>query len=250
MGQDPRPADTGESMASILGALTTQMPALMQAYNQQVLPTAQATANAAQAINPIEQKLSADNALAGANSDLAVLQGPGGQLATTAQGIDKSLNPEYYSTRAALGKSATDLLGGLDPNSLSGSERSEVERALNQQNSQNGTLNSGSNIQTVKNAATYGSALDAKKQAVGAAIASVGQNLSGMKSSIDPYGNKSVVQPTSFVNNATGNVMSSGNNLLSSATQANQQYNQINADRRDTLDRAAQFVGAMPSVSG
>jgi hypothetical protein len=195
-------ASTGEQ----LGALVKFLPQLSQAYNQQILPTEQANLAAQQQIAPGQQALDASlygtygpqiaktssdiaaaNAMRGAQSDAAVLAGPGQDVARAGLAAQQIADPEYYATRALAGQKTNDLLNSININGLSGSERAEVERSLNQQAQQGGSPDISSGIKTVQNAATFGNALQNKRNALGQAIGQATNFLPAAKSGVDVF---------------------------------------------------------------
>jgi hypothetical protein len=115
---DPPAPTVNESTASSMQALVNAMPQYFQNLNPQLTPYAQAQAGAAQAVSPQLAQLQADiyqqtgpqlaatsqqidqsNKLAGAQGDLATIQGPGGQSALALQDVSKQLDPEFYNVR-------------------------------------------------------------------------------------------------------------------------------------------------------
>lgn len=232
MGGDPPAPSTQESMASILQAYQQNLPGLIKATVPGMTDIAQGNVAAAQATGDPYAQLQQH-----------LLQTYGPALAATEKNIDQSVNPEYYQTRSTISKGIQDLVGGMDPNKLSGSESAEVERGLNRLNPNQ--VNSP--IKTVQNAATFGSALANKRaqfeQALGLATGALG-----------PMTNQSVGQmaQTNFLGANQGAGQSGlqfGQGALNNATSLRQQQNDINAQRRDPLDRATQVLGSLPNIS-
>jgi len=122
-----------------------------------------------------------------AQNDLNVLNGPGRDLAAAASDISHQVDPEYYNTRAAAGSKLAELLGSINLNGLSGGERAEVERAINQRDMGTGNLgNTDSAINTTQNAMNFGSALQGKRDALGNALAQATAFLPAANSRFDP----------------------------------------------------------------
>lgn len=281
-GGDPPAPSTQESMDSILKAYTANLPQLMKVTGQNILPYEQSVVDANKALAPQQNQLSYDmlsqygpqftelgnklNGIAGmgqAQNDLAVLQGPGKELAAAQLAAQKLADPEFYKTRE-LGLGAMEKLFGAlpDPNGgLSGAEREEVTRSLARDNSARGNENPSAST-TVENAMRFGAAGEARKKAnedrIANAVGAATQFMPASKSGIDVLntttGRPTISNPgqTQFmgVGKDTGAATQNlGGQLFGATSTANQQSNQINANRRDSLDRFSQVMGSMPSVS-
>lgn len=166
-------------MFSNLAASATSMlaPYLGQSIDQLIKPQALAELDTAQAVSPayaqLMQELYAQygpqlNAL---GSQIAE-QNAAAELATNrrlldAGGMDmlKTLDPEYFNTRATTSSRLGDLLSSIDlSGKLSGGEIAAIERSLAQSNMRGGTT-APSNLSTVANAMQFGNAAYARKQA-------------------------------------------------------------------------------------
>jgi len=202
MGQQYRPPDVSHSTADQLQALIQYLPGLSKVFNEQLLPTEQANLATQQAIAPGQQaldtqlygtygpqiaKISSDIAAQQTTRDASTLAGPGQDLARAAVSAQQIADPEYYRTRALLGQKTNDLLNSIDVNGLSGSERAEVERRLNQEAQQGGSPDISSGIKTAQNAVTFGSALQSKRNALGQAIGEATNFLPTAKSGVDVF---------------------------------------------------------------
>lgn len=133
----------------------------------------------------VGQDINRVNALGQAGTDLAVLQGPGRQLATTAKEISQTVDPEYYKTRETASNRLGDLMNSIDLNRLSGSERAEVERSLNTSLTATGNLGLDNATNAVQNAMQFGSALQTKRDALGRAIQTATNFLPAANSKFD-----------------------------------------------------------------
>lgn len=265
-GNDPKAPSTNESTAAMLQAYTQYFPGLIAATNQQLAPTAQAQLGAQQATGDASQKLALDlyskygpqfsqignqidsqNKLASSNSDLAVLQGPGAQLAQTAQDIRAKVNPEEVAAQKAIQGQIGSLVSGLDPTKLSGSESAQVERSLGRDNAKGGALAGG--INTVGNAMSFGNALGAKQSNISSILNNSAGALGASSNRFDPIatalGRPSTEAGTSQftgVNPTAGDqAFNLGQGFLGNISQTNQQQNQINSERRNGLDRLTDF---------
>lgn len=269
-GGDPPPSAEGESTDEMMQAWIRNLPAMLQTQSRttnELAPqeNAQALALARQYMPDFTQ-LGIDQgrqqALGQAGTDLAVLEGPGKALTAAALAAQREADPEYYQTRAGSAEALAKLFSSLDAptGELSGGERSAIERSLNQDNNARG-IASPTATSTVDAAMQYGSGALAKKtaqqgaitQAVGAATGA----MPAMKSGVDTFqlttGRPSVpntgmgqfagTQDLAAKNNATSGALMGqiGSNI--------QNAQNINANRRDSLDRISQVMGSIPSVS-
>ena len=275
MGGDPPAAPTNESTADMLQAYTQYFPGLMTATNSQLLPTAQAQLASDKAVSPGQNQLAFDlykqfgpmfnqigsqienqQKLSSAQTDADVLSGPGAEIARQTQKIRQEADPAVYAAQQAIAKQAGNLANSIDMNGLSGSERAEVERKLNQDNQAGGRTDLTGGINTVNNAMQFGSALQGKQQRLGQALGSASGALAGADSKFDPVQAALGRSSTSAgdgkfggpVQNSGSNANSMGGAFLGQVGAMKQQENQINSQRRDSLDRVAQGFGMVGSL--
>lgn len=268
MGDSPA-ASTSESTADMLRAYTAGFPGLMSSINSQLAPTAQAQQEANAAVSPQANQLAFDlyskfgpqfnqvgsqieNAqkMASAQTDLDILNGPGKELAMTTQAIRQAAEPELYAAQQAIAKQAGNLANSIDLSGLSGSERAEVERSVNQDNARSGNLDNAGGINTVNNAMQFGSAMQGKQARLAGALGSASGALSGANSKFDPVqtalGRTSTSSGDSkfggAMSDAGSNANSMGQSFLGQVGALKQQENQTNANRRDVLDRVGQVM--------
>lgn len=268
-GGDPAAPTTRESTAQVLEALQAAMPGLFSSINSQILPTEQAKLAAQQATAPgqaalntqitreyapqlaaVENQISRDRKLSDAQGDLGVVRGPGKELATEATNLASTvIDPEFFKVRSAVGNKQTELANSFDVNGLSGGERAEVERSLNADAARTGNLGRSEGINTVNNAMHYGSALNNKRAQIGNVLSQTAATAPALRSGIDPYGRAQTNAPftNSFqsVQPVGGEAHNTGSNFLGLIGSLRQQENQINADRRDPLDRVTSLIGAI-----
>jgi hypothetical protein len=176
-----KPSKTEVNASQQARALLQNLPALLSLMNAQIGPNERAQAAASAEVSPIyaqlQREIQSGNALAAAQSDKNVLLGPGGDIISIADQLQRKIDPEYYTTRTNTSNAVNDLLRP----GLSGGERSEVERNLNRANLQAGTHNVPTNTSTVANAMTYGQAArDRTSQAVQQATQFLPQARSGV----------------------------------------------------------------------
>lgn len=267
MGDSKAPA-TPESMASIMAGITQQLPSFMQVMNSQVLPTSQTQLQTAQQISPAYQQLLADiyksvapqlantgtevekiNRTGAADTDLSILEGSGGQLAREGQALDKELNPEYYNTRTAAADKLGQLLNSVNLNDAN----PEAERLVNQENIRSGNLNMPSATSTVSNALSFGDERTKRMMALGNAVNSATNFLQPATSQFNPIStalnrpaNNTGESRFTGVTPASTESYTAGNNLLGSGTQLQNTSMDINANKRDILDRLTETTSSLP----
>lgn len=274
MGSDPVAPNAQESLSGSMQAYIQNLPQFLQTTTGQIGPTEQALLDAAKRFSGPTNQLSLDQlkqflpqfaevgnsllrnqAQSGANTAADLLGGAGRRIADSEMAIDKSINPEFYSTRSAAAGKLGELLNSINLGGLSGGERSEVERSLNQDNQRTGNT-TPSSLTTVSNAMNYGNALQGKRDALSNAINTATGFLPQSKVGFNPIsdtlnsgvanaaGNPGIAafspqSPSSFGSNTFG----LGQSVFGAATGFQQQANDINANRRDTLDRVSQVWG-------
>lgn len=197
-------------MGKTIGNAALATPNLGGVYNSSLPSTARTTAGAipgfANAIgNTISPLTSAEN-----NSLLSSITGTGGLAATAASNLNRTLNPDYYSTLDSAAGGAKSTIGAINLGGLSPGEEAATERSLNQTNAGTGNLglNNGTNI--ISNAMNFGGAFNNKLNLMDNAVNSA----TGVANAAS--GNAGL-SPTGI---ATGGV-TSANNLAGTATGAN-----------------------------
>lgn len=271
MGDEAAPP-TGESTAKIMEALTQYLPAYSQVVNAQKLPTAQADLGVSQAVSPAYAQLMQElysqygpglaktgseleriNRLGAAGTDVEILQGPGKELVSSAQALDRALNPEYYNTRAAAAGKLGELLGSINLNA----PNPEAERLVSQEAARTGNVATPSATSTVSNALSFGNELQKRRSALGQAISIGSQFLPSAVSQFNPVQtalgrpstNTGISQFTG-VQGPSGQSAAQGSDLLGNISALRQQQNQINSQRRDVLDRLNEVSSTIGSVAG
>jgi hypothetical protein len=122
--------------------------------------------------------LAADQAL----SQAQLLGGSGGLYAMMGAGLTNLLNP----AQAASNTQASNLVNSINLNGLSGGERAEVERSLNQSNYARGNLGIDNATNTVSNAMNFGNALQAKRDSLGNALGAAGGVAANQNAAFNP----------------------------------------------------------------
>lgn len=262
--QQPSPAP--QTTAEMLQAYNKYLPQLTSTMDAAIGPTAQAeqaaqtgTAGESNALNlaqlqqfampeaQVGQQVANSNALAGANTNLAQLNGPGGAAASAAEGVNRATNPDYYAAQDAASKGAASAIGAVNLNGLSPGEQAATERSLNQNNVGTGNLGLLNPENTISNAMNFGGAFNNKigimNSAVGAATGAAnsasnnggfnGVNVALGQPNTSTAGNFGTSQfgtstPTTGAG-AAGNVFNFGSGLLNNMTSANNSATGANA---------------------
>lgn len=266
---DPPAKAVGESTKDTIGALVQGLPSLMQAINAQTGPSSKSDLSAATETSPgyaqLLQKLfstyapelaktgsAIDNQtrLAQAQTDSDILKGPGTEMATTTQALDKQLNPEYYNTRSTESGKIAELLNSINLNNAN----PEAERLVNQENQRSGNTGNTNATNTVSNALSFGnenakrtatlsSAINAATQFLQPAqnnnalnVATASTSKSAPTTGVSQFAG---VSPTSTAGQTTGNSLLAGANSL----EANAQN--INANRKTLLDATTSVISSV-----
>lgn len=287
-GARVKPSEEYRDVAQQVRIMSDLLPYYSRAVAGQVIPQAQANFAATQAVSEPYTKLMADlyakygpqlnqigsdiarqNALNQAGTDLAVLQGPGRDLISEAVETQKIADPEYYKTRELTSNRLGDLLSSINLGSgLSPTEQREIEQGLAREGTARGTYGSPSQSETVANAMRYGEAgrnrelqnQNSLSQAIAASTAFLPASRSGMDvfqvatgrpSTYNTGENKFTgLADTSNQWSSLGNMSSQ---LLGNANQQQMANAQIDANKKDWLDKFSQFtsaVGNLGSMAG
>lgn len=283
-GASVAPSKAYRKTANNIQAITDLMPYLNEAVNNNILPNALANLQASQqtsgpyaqlqldlynqygpALNAIGNEIARRNKLAEASSDLEVLKGPGKDVINQAYDLSQIFDKPYYDTRAKAAGGFSDLLNSIDlTGALSKTEQDELTKGLAIQSGQRGTAFAPSNTDIVSNAMQYGNAGFARKQAnqdaLSKALAVSSQMMPAMKSGVDVFQTATGKSSTanSGENKFTGvntntqqgaNLASSlGNNMFGGINQMQQTQMQIDANKKDWLDKFVQFTKGMSNV--
>lgn len=200
-------------------------------------------------------ELSKLQAMGDAQTGADVLKGPGKDLATGLLDVSKMVDPEFYGLRETLGKGATSLVSGMDPNRLTESELSNVERGLGRMNPaglpQGGT-------KAIENASVFGDALTSKRNNFANALSTAAGVAPQLRSGIDvfqaatgrsAYPNLGATQFSAVPKAGGAGAQQLGSDLFGGALQSKMQASDINSQRRDPLDRITGVLGSLPSIS-
>lgn len=262
----------GESTAETMAALTQYLPGYMKVLNQEVLPQSLAELEAAQNISPKYQRLVTDlykqfapelaqtgsevdrtTRLNTAKTDAEILAGSGKDLAKAYTEIDREQNPEYYDVRAKAASSLSDVLNSLN---LSNPDP-EAERLVAQESQRTGAASVPSNASTVANAMNFGSIKQGRISNLTNAINSASAFLQPASNAQFNPATAALNRPVSSagtsqfggITNPNQTAYNQGSNLMGTIAGFQSQANDINANRRDVLDRVNESVSAVGSLS-
>jgi hypothetical protein len=124
----------------------------------------------------------------GMANDLAAIMGPGRELLTQSEELDRLINPQFYANRELGASGLQSLIGGMDPNRLTGSEMANVERGVNRLNQRRGNTNVGDATTTAANALQFDDRLQQKRQAFGQALNLIPGIQAASQSPLDAFG--------------------------------------------------------------
>lgn len=269
-GGDPPPSTKGESTDDMMASWAKWLPTLLEQQSNTTNRLApgqnQAALDLSRQFMPqfTEQGIAQDRQqrLGQAANDLSVLNGPGDELARRAMEVQRQADPEFYRTREQASDALGKLFGSLETptGELTGGARAEIERSNAQDNARNGIVNPTA-TSTITNAMNFGRAGEARKQqqqgAISAAVNTATANMPASKSGVDTFQlttGRTSMPNTGLSQFAGTHDLASSNAQASSGLMGNIQSNManaqnINANRRDGLDRVAQTLGSIPSVS-
>lgn len=188
-----------------------------------------------------------------ARTSADVIAGPGQDIVSGLKGLDIFADPEYYAQREAAGGKTLDLLRGLNPNELSGSEIANIERTANRTNVGTGTANTGSNITAIKNAQLFGQGLQNKQNQVANILSSVSSALPNYRSGLVNFGQVTGVGGAGAGQNFLPNSQQTAqgafgltSNLLGANTDITTNERNISANR---VPGWQQVIGSLPDYS-
>lgn len=110
-------------------------------------------------LNTIGNDIAKQNALSEIDINQAAIKNGGSDLVNSVTEMQKSIDPEYYATRANTASQLNNLFNSINLNGgLSNTERDEIQKGLAIEGVNRGTFNAPSNLETVANAMQYGQA--------------------------------------------------------------------------------------------
>jgi hypothetical protein len=277
MGGDPPAPTASETTAAQLQAFTEYLPGLFQVLRPEQALSEQANVDLQRGIQPqladlnlellqkygpeynkVGADLARENQQLQAANDLSILQGTGRDVVTAAAEAQRLADPEYYAAREATNKKYIDLINSYDPTGLSPTEAANIERLTNRSNTRSGTAGLGSPTSAIANAFAFDDKLQQKKQNLSNVLSQYQGLQAGNRSGVDagslttgkPFVtafNQNQFQPVQAFGNASSQTSGTANNFLAQTGENARQTNDINAQRRDTLDRVNETQQAVGS---
>jgi len=270
---DPQ-AKSGTGLSSeVIQSVMQNLPEYMKVINQQQLPEAQSNLATQQAIAPQYQKLMSDlyeqygpqlaktgsnidtiSRTGSAEGDVSLLKGAGAEAATGVSNLDKQLNSEYYKTRSAEAGKLGELLGSINLNNAN----PEAERLISQENQRSGNATVPSATGTVSNALSFGNELQKRRDALGSAINSASSFLAPASGTFNTANIALGKGPTNTgltnfagVKDSPNTAATTADSLKGTTAGLVGQQQDINAQRRDLLDRLNETttgIGSLVSI--
>jgi hypothetical protein len=262
-----------EKMASVLAALETNLPGAVRSMMSVQPEVAKVQAETDAAVSPIYAKSNLDlykeyaPQMAKVATDVerqaqrdssatevGIAKDYGDELVGLADRFQRTLDPEYYKTRAAVGDANAKLLSSVDPTRLTGSEVAELESSIARQG---GFANPKDTMGVVSNALKFGKRGDEKKQNFANLVATTAGNMPALRSGISGFevatrraltpntGEGRV--PTTAMNTGQ-NAWNTGNNMMQQATSLQAIKAQNSKGLLDQLQQGAQIGSGMTSA--
>lgn len=278
MGGGPIHQSTQETTADQLAAYIKYFPQLLQSVAGNTGTVERAQLGLSKELAPQQSALQADiarqfmpeftqigldqarqQALGTAQTDAALLAGPGRDVVRNLTEAQRLADPEYFKQRELAMGALEKLFGSLsDPNAgMGATERAEVERTLARENAARGNV-APTQMGTVEAAMRFGSAGEARKSAKQAAISQAVQTAAGaapsMRSGVDafqvttgkPSSNVGVARFGDVDANQGGATQNFGQSFLQNTGQFASNMQNNNAARKDAFDKFSQVMGSLP----
>ena len=202
----PKVPSTQDTTAGVLQAYQQYLPGLANAAAKSIPKIDQATLKSSQQTSPqyaaLQQQLLAqfgpqagavgdlinrNSAMSGAQSDLGILNGPGEGIVRQGQDLARIADPEYYKNRELLSGGLEKLIGGQDPNVLTGGELTAATRGLNMIPGGVNPAGNPSMTTAIANAGVYGDALSQKRNQYSQALQTATGAAPALKSGTDTF---------------------------------------------------------------
>jgi hypothetical protein len=236
-GGDPPAQTPGESTAVTMQALQQHLPELIQTTSNQSIPLnrrfEESRLQTSQALSPAYAQLATD-----------LLAGPGADLVLSAKEIDKLLNPQFYNVRNLQANKFREMLNSvnLDAPDI------EAERLINSENFRSGNTTPSSTT-ALANAINFGEQRMKRQGMLNSMLANATNFLPASQTKFDPFGRQSAIAPTNVGQAGFDAANQMSSNLLGTTAGFTTQANQINSQRRDSLDRVNETMSSLPSYS-
>ncbi len=271
--EDPKAQAVGSSLNEIGQGMYKTLPVYAQMQRDQVMPDSLKDLQVSKRVSPAYAQLMQDlyskyapqlaqtgakvdaiSRTGAADTDLAIFQNQGSELGRSGEALNRELNPEWYKQRENLSGGLDQLLGSLNLDNAN----PEAERLVNQEMIRSGNIGSPTNAtNTVSNALSFGNERQKRRDALGQAI-QIG--VSAIPSMISSYGtglaaNTANKAPTNtglsqFTGIKDPTKTSSAKDMLGAATGLQTTAMDINAQRRDWIDRTNEISDSLSKWAG
>jgi hypothetical protein len=271
-GGGPDYPDTGESMDSMMQAMTKHFGPYSEQVRQQILPNELAKLEASRQITPEYASYIADTlnkygpGVNQANLDLnkqtrmgeaaidtELIKGAGKDSAMAAQEIDKLLSPEMYKTRESTGAGIEALLASLNPDNIG----AESDRALARMGVATGTQGMPSSAsKTLAGGMMYGNEKMKRLSALDGALKTAMSFLPTAQSNFNPV-SIALQRPsgnyTDRINtqqNPGQESFQAGSNMFNQMSAIQQGHNAAVATKKDGWDKFGQAMSGVGDLLG
>ncbi len=166
-----------------MAALAQYAPDAIRAIAGTTPGTATQMAAADAAVAPTYNSLYNSGQLASAGTEAAIAGGPGQASVAAADKAQQTLDPQYYQSRNTVNDALNKYLTSYDPTKLTPTEEAQITRGVN---ATSGSV-TPSNMQTIKNAQTFGQAGTQRWQNFGQALTNAAGVLPALKSGLNGF---------------------------------------------------------------
>lgn len=236
---------TGSQARQILGALSQYAPDTIKALSGTLGGTAEAQLGAEQAVSPGYDQLFHDQEMAAAQTEADIANGPGMESVAAADKAQQMVDPEFYKTRGTVSEALNKYLTTYSPTEMSPTEIAQISRGIN---ATTGPVTE-SNLNTVKNAGTFGAAGTERWKNFGDAVTKAAAVLPTLKSGINGFQTATQRGTNKAANTAAQNALNA--NFGFSSTALNNITGAANAalaKKKDAWDQAMAGASAFQSV--
>jgi hypothetical protein len=260
--EDPSAPKPSESVDEIMRAFGKYLPDFLNTEMGWMQPMEQATFATSKEFSPkwaklqsklynqyapklaeTSQQIDAANKMAGAQGDLAVLQGPGAQSVDAVTEMLRKTDPEFFSTRQLTAQKIDELLGsGLTP-----AEEEAVSRRLSRERVDSG-ISVPTSTNTVSEAMQFG---DAARKRTLEGVAAANSFLPASRTGFDPtqvaLGRPSInTGDSKFMGvQQPANVKGESENFFNTTAGLQGAAMQVNAQKRDWIDKTNEAIGSV-----
>lgn len=263
-GGDPPAPSTQQSMGDVLQAYAQYLPDILRVARQEVGPTEAAFQASKEVTAPQQAELDARLyetyaprfAASSAKTEADLLGTYGAQNVRNAAALQREVDQPYFTAREQAGGKLGELLAGLDPNKLTEGESSEIERNLNRARVSSGDNRNPDNTSVISAAQTFGSGLQAKRDAVSRAIDNAVNFMNSSRTGVDTFaqatgrsGTQAYGQQAYTSQPGANQAFGTASNVFGQTAAMQAQRNDINSQRRDSLDRSTQVLSSLPNIS-